>query len=734
MSARKKTFREKKGLSREQASAMIMGIFARNPKQPYNYKQMSKQLLVKDPETKNKISQAMNALASSGKLEQVEPGKFRLKERAGYVTGTIDMTQHGYAYVVGEEIRDDVFISRNNLKTALNGDLVRVYVYPKKRNSTRVEGEVVEVLERARETFVGMVEVSKNYAFLIPDDRKMPFDIFIPVEKLNGVKNGQKAIGRITEWSEKMKNPFGEITEVLGYPGDNNTEMHAILAEFELPIHFPEDVEQAAEALPDKVTEEEISKRRDFRGIPTFTIDPADAKDFDDALSFQPYKNGNWEVGVHIADVTHYVKTDTIIDNEAYDRGTSIYLVDRVVPMLPEKLSNNVCSLNAHEDKLCFSAVFELNDKAEVISEWFGRTVINSDRRFNYEEAQSVIETGEGDMKTEILKLHELAQVLRKQRFTHGAINFERDEVKFYLDEEGHPTGVYFKVQKESNQLIEEFMLLANKRVAEFASRGGKYESEVEPAEVKGKKTKGKTFVYRIHEHPDPEKLTSFNFFIRKFGYSIQTGPGVKEGKSLNKVLDEVQGKKEQHVIENMALRAMAKARYSTKNVGHYGLAFKDYTHFTSPIRRYPDMMVHRLLAHYLNHGESKDAQRYEKRCEHASEMERRSVDAERASIKYKQVEFMQDKIGKVFDGLVSGLTEWGIYVEIIENKCEGMISVRSLMDDFYEFDEENYRIIGRHSGRSFEIGDPVKIEVTNANLSRRQLDYRLVEEDDHEN
>lgn len=724
----KKKHRSGDRFTSEQASALIMGIFGRNPKKIMNFKQVSSLLFISDKYRRGVINKTLDELVKTRTLEQVDQGRYRLLSRAMYKTGTLDMTQHGYAFLVIEGEEDDIFIARNNLKTGLDKDLVKVLLFPKRKKNTRVEGEVVEILERARETFVGTVEISRDYAFLLPDSRKMPFDIFIPKGKLGGVEHGQKAIAKIIDWPEKVKNPFGEIVDILGYPGENDTEMHSILAEFDLPIRFSEEVEAAAEKIPDTISPEQIKSRRDFRQTPTFTIDPADAKDFDDALSLKPLEGGLWEVGVHIADVSHYVKPKTILDMEAYDRASSVYLVDRVVPMLPEKLSNGVCSLRPNEDKLTFSAVFVMNEAGEVKDEWFGRTIIHSDRRFSYEDAQMIIETGEGDMKQEVLKLYEISKTLKEKRFSNGSINFERDELKFHLAEDGTPTGVYFKVQKEANWLIEEYMLLANKHVAAYASRGGKYSKEIKPVE-KGKKQEGKTFVYRIHDRPDPQKMESFSRFITKFGHTLNPEQSVQRlSASLNKLLDKVQGTREQGVVEMMALRSMAKARYSTNNIGHYGLAFKDYAHFTSPIRRYPDLMVHRLLAHYLDGGESKNAEKFENRSLHASEMERRAVEAERASIKYKQVEFMTDKVGKEFDGLVSGLTEWGIYVELVENKCEGMISIKSLVEDFYEFDEEEYAIIGRNSKRKIEIGDPLRIEVLNANLSRRQLDYKLAD------
>jgi len=708
--SRKGRGKKKSGISGEQLKEQILSILSGNPKQGFNYKQIAKRLNINDPAERQMIAEIMRNLKKQELAEEVYQGKYRAKIVHAYVSGTVDMTRMGYGFITGEDIKEDIFVSARNLKTALHGDKVKVWLYAR-RKGARPEGEVVEIIERWRNSFVGTIEILPGFAFLIPDNKNMPFDLFIPLSKLNGARQGQKAVAKVIDWDPNSKNPVAEVINVLGDPGLHETEIHAILAEFELPYHFPEEVIKDAESIPAEITEKDIRSRRDFRPLPTFTIDPSDARDFDDALSLRKLDNGNWEAGIHIADVTHYVQPDSLTESEAKQRATSIYLVDRVVPMLPERLSNHICSLNPGEDKLTYSAVFELNDKAEILQEWFGRTIINSDRQFSYAEAQNVIDTGAGPMNDQILVLHDLAQKIRKRRFSAGSFAFEKVEVKFDLDEKGKPLAIKFREMGTANQLIEEFMLLANRRVAELV----------------GKKLKGKTFVYRVHDKPDPEKISNFSQFIKRFGYKLDGDGTTPLPKSMNRLLTSVAGKKEQNIIETLALRAMAKAVYSTDNIGHYGLAFKHYTHFTSPIRRYPDIMVHRLLTSYLN-GENPGAkEKYDKLSDHSSKMERLAAEAERASIKYKQVEFMSDKTGRKYEGVISGVTEWGIYVEIIENQCEGMINIRELGDDYYEYDEDNYCLRGRSNGKVYTLGDKVTIEVVKADLQKKQLDYRMV-------
>lgn len=713
---RKKQQKKGKGINKRELSNSILAIFSAHPKKVFNYKQLSADLLITDPAEKRLITEVLYELKEKDALEEVMTGRFRLKSKGGYVIGTVDMARGGYGYIVSETIKEDIFVSQDNLNHALDGDTVKVLIYAH-RKTRALEGEVVEIIERARETFVGAIEITDRYAFLTPDSKQMPFDLFIPLDKLNGATHGQKAIARLTEWPRRAKNPFGEIIEVLGNQGENETEMHAILAEFGLPFKFTEDVEEEAARISDHIGEAEYRVRRDFRSIPTLTIDPEDAKDFDDALSIRQLSAGKWEIGVHIADVTHYIKPDTLIDEEGLNRATSVYLVDRVVPMLPERLSNYICSLRPNEEKLCFSAVFIMNEQAELLEEWFGRTIIKSDRRFTYREAQQIIDSGEGDLVQEVLKLNQLARILRENRFREGSIAFEREEVKIDVDEKGRPLRIYAREHDLSNELVEEFMLLANKRVAEFIGK---------PADNKEKRT----FVYRIHDRPDSEKLLKFSHFIKRFGYKLSLKSGKQTALSLNRLLDDVRGTREQDIVENLALRAMAKAVYSTANIGHYGLAFDYYTHFTSPIRRYPDMLVHRLLADYISGASSRNQKKYEKMCRHSSKMEVLAMEAERASVKYKQAEFMNDKIGQQFDGVVSGVIEWGIFVEILENKCEGMIPIRGLAGDFYEYDEDNYCIRGRRTGKKYQMGDPVRIEVARVNLARKQIDFALATEE----
>ena len=699
----------------------ILSIFRADPIRLFNYKQISAKLTIKDKAGRDLVGTILSELLFEEALEEVRPGKYRLnaawareqKDFSNTITGSVDMKGTGKAYVTPEDGGDDIFVAPNNTYHALHRDIVKVQLFPKRRDH-KPEGQIVEIEKRAKEQFVGIIEVSKKFAFLVPDSRNMPVDIFIQLENLKGAKGGQKVVGRITDWPEHSKNPFGEVTEVLGNPGDHNVEMKSILAEHDVPLGFPSKVEQEAENIPWKIEDNEYKKRKDFRNIWTITIDPEDAKDFDDALSLKKLDSGHWEIGVHIADVSHYVKPGGLIDEEAYKRATSVYLVDRVIPMLPEKLSNNVCSLNANEDKLCFSAVFEMDENATVLSQWFGRTVINSDRRFNYEEVQDIIEKGKGEYAEEIGVLHGLASRLRDLRFKNGSINFATQEVKFRLDEDGTPLSVYIKEQKDSNRLIEDFMLLANKKVAEFI--GKKKQGE-----------KAKTFIYRIHDQPSPEKLNTFIEFLGKLGYSLKINSQESLARSFNNLFEQIAGKGEEHMIETIAIRTMAKAEYSTDNIGHYGLAFQHYSHFTSPIRRYPDLMVHRLLDHYLGGGQSTSQAVYEEKCQHCSLQERSAIEAERESIKYKQAEFLLDKIGQEFEGLISGVSKWGIYVEIIGNKCEGMIRLQDLDDDFYYLDEDNYQVIGSRYGQQYKLGDQVRILVKKIDLSRKQMDFGIV-------
>ena len=702
-----------KRMKKETMIHAIIQVFKSSPKEPFNYRQISSMIGVDNQVQKLQVVEILYTLASENIISEIDRGRYRYNDWGTTMIGTFIRRQNGKNSFLPEEGGNPIFIAERNSAHALNGDKVKIQLHAKRKGADP-EGEVIEILESQRRTITGKLQVTKGFAFLVTEDKTLANDIFIPKEKLKGGKTGDKAVVRISEWPEEAKNPLGEVVDILGEAGNNDAEMNAILAEFDLPYKYPENVEKAANKISEVITEEEIGKREDFRQITTFTIDPKDAKDFDDALSAQKLEDGTWEVGVHIADVTHYVKSESLIDREAYSRATSVYLVDRTIPMLPERLCNQICSLRPNEEKLCFSVIFKLNSNAKVLQSRIARTVIKSNRRFTYEEAQNIIETGKGDYKEEILALNELAKKLREKRFKAGAIAFDRYEVKFDIDETGKPLGTYVKVSKEANKLIEEFMLLANQTVAEFI---GKTKN----------KTK-KTFVYRIHEQPDPERLRDFSSFISRFGYKMRTeGSKTDISKNINKLLDSVQGKPEENLIETLAIRSMQKARYTTDNIGHYGLAMDYYTHFTSPIRRYPDMMVHRLLERYQAGGRSVIKNKYEDYCKHCSDMESVAANAERASIKYKQVEFMEDKLGQVFDGVVSGVTEWGLYVELNENKCEGLIPIRDLDDDYYEFDEKNYCLLGRRTKRTYQLGDLITVKVAQANLERKQLDFAIV-------
>ena len=733
--------KQKKKIAKQKKNELTKGIFSvleANENESFNYKQIAAKLHITDASGRNLLIKRLVQLKEKKKILEVERGKYKAIPNQNYYTGIVDITSRGNAYVIVDELDTDIFIPSNFLNKALHGDLVEVYVFPRFRKGKKQEGEVTKIIERKKMRFVGVVQMQKNFAFVLPTDHRMYTDIFVSKNDINGAEHGDKVIVRIEKWENKSDAPFGVIEQILGKPGEQSTEMHSILAEYGLPYEFPHEVEEYAKNLDTSITEEEIAKRRDMRNVLTFTIDPKDAKDFDDALSFQILENGNYEIGVHIADVSHYVQEGTILDEEAYNRATSVYLVDRVVPMLPEVLSNFACSLRPNEEKYTFSAVFEMNKKAEIINSWFGRTVTLSDHRFAYEEAQEIIENfarigeeqekisdfqmpseisirKEGsyivpkDVVEAILIFDDLAKKLRAKRMRLGAISFDKIEVKFDLDENDNPTGVYFKESKDANKLIEEFMLLANRKVAEYV------------AKMK------KTFVYRVHDEPDDEKLLQLNGVISRFGYSINMKDRNSITHSLNSLLEEVKGKKEQNLVDTLAIRSMAKASYSTHNMGHYGLAFDFYTHFTSPIRRYPDVMVHRLLQKYLDNQPSEKEELYETKCKHSSQMENLASSAERDSIKYMQVKYMENHKNQIFAGVISGVTEWGIYVEITENKCEGLVRAREIKDDYYIFDEKQYALVGEVTKNTYQLGDEVLIRVKNTDLIKKQLDFELV-------
>ena len=706
----------------------IFTVLEKEPTKSFNYKQIAAVLKIQDTQGRNYLIKRLGQLKQKERIVEVERGKYQKKATIEtLIEGKVDLTSSGNAYILVAEMEEDIFIPKHKLNKALHGDTVEVFLKHKKKGK-RLEGEIATVLERKKDSYVGIVDKQKAFAFVRPTDTKMYTDIFVPLEDLNKANHGDKVLVSLGDWPKDKDSPYGKIIHILGKPGDHNTEIHSILAEYGLPHEFPYEVEQYAQTLDTSIKKEEIAKRRDMRNVLTFTIDPKDAKDFDDALSFQLLENGNYEIGVHIADVSHYVKPDTILEEEAYTRATSVYLVDRVVPMLPEVLSNNACSLRPNEEKYTFSAIFELDKNAILKNQWFGRTVINSNERFAYEEAQHIIETGKGNIPKEIsirknaytvsedivsatLTFDKLAKIMRAKRMDSGAISFDKIEVRFNLDANNNPEGVYFKESKDANKLIEEFMLLANRKVAEYI----------------GKQSPKKTFVYRIHDEPNEEKLIALNGVISKFGHSVNLKDKKSISSSLNKLLQDVKGKKEQNMVDTLTIRSMSKAVYTTDNIGHYGLAFDYYSHFTSPIRRYPDVMVHRLLQHYLDKGKSAKEIVYEEKCKHSSNMELLASSAERDSIKYMQIKFMQDHSEKEFLGVISGVTDWGIYVEIVENKCEGMVRIRDIKDDYYVFDEKQYAIVGERSKKTYQLGDEVFVAVKNTDLVKRHLDFSLI-------